>query len=255
MRAVGATSRTTAAARALDVGAHGREGRRQGHGLVALVAEVRGDGAERILVQRRVFLAGVEGAAADHVDLRRDRLQEVPRPARERRDPVALGQRDPDRGHPRQVAALHEGVHELGGAHHHRLDVRPGLAGRLQQPRDRLGDAVAHVGSGEGLGGCDHLAPRHQDGVGVGASDVHAEAEPRSGHRCSPAAPGVGLRLPADQALIAAGGRPQTAGRRVAACGVTGRPGQEGGGASGAGVTCVRAPRRRPPCGCSRRAW
>ncbi len=71
------------------------------------------------------------------------------------------------------VAALHDGVDEMRGADHDRVDLHRG--GRVGAQRlERIQDAGCHVGGGRALDGMDDLLVDDQHGVRVGAADIDA---------------------------------------------------------------------------------
>ena len=156
----------------LDVGPYRREIRRDRDRADALALNVVRSFLERIDVERRVFLAVVERAAADKVALALHDRHQVVRPRDHRRDAVGLRQRDAHRGDPRQVLALYECVDELGRADHDAAKVlRPDT--RLRKHRIHgVHDAVANLRGRELLGRRDDLVADHRHRVGVRSADV-----------------------------------------------------------------------------------
>src|SRR5262245_39907639 len=106
------------------------------------------------------------------MDVRRERLHEIARPAAHRGYTIGLWQADAEPGHRIQVPALHEGVDELSRTDHDRGDAGPAAADVLQQLRNRRDHAASDVGRRDALRATYYLPTRHQDGIGVGAADV-----------------------------------------------------------------------------------
>ena len=130
-----------------------------------------------VLVERHV-LAPVELEAAVHNDLaHRHDPPQVGGPGRQRAHGLGGGPRDADDRHGVQVAALQDGVGCVRGAEHHVGDVaRRHLAPGQQQSHGGR-QTLVDVRSRGGLDLGDHLqGVVEQDGVGVGATHVHADA-------------------------------------------------------------------------------
>ncbi len=112
--------------------------------------------------------------ALQHHDLGADEAREVLGPVHEGRERCAGRQADAHRGHPAEVAPLHHGVGEVGGADHRRLRLARG--GRLLHQRgEGAGDAGGHVRGGGGLHRRRHRVLLQEDRVGVGAADIDAD--------------------------------------------------------------------------------
>ena len=105
-----------------------RAGRARGYrGRSAASRRVEGhDGPAIVLV-----------AAAEHEDLAPDERGEVAGPIDEGRKGGAGGEPDADGGDGRQIAALNDGVGEVGGADHHGVDRAPSQPRRLHELAER----------------------------------------------------------------------------------------------------------------------
>ena len=108
------------------------------------------------------------------------RPAQVGRPVDERRQGRRRRQADANRGDPGDMAALDDGVGEMRRADHHRVD--PGRIDRTRRDEtlQRRDDAVADLLGRGGLDRVQHALAVDQDGVGVGAADVDAEADHRT---------------------------------------------------------------------------
>ena len=107
------------------------------------------------------------------------RLGEIVRPVAERRQRGRGRHAEPERRDLGQMAALDHGIDEMRGADHHAVDalrLPSSTARRCGEAFQRIEDAGRDVLAGRRLHGAHHLAVLDQDGVGVGAADVDADA-------------------------------------------------------------------------------
>ena len=81
-----------------------------------------------------------------------------------------------DRRHRNQTPPLDDGVGEVRGADHHRPDVGSGNFGFAQQIAQHADDAGTDVRCCRRLAPPEHVEPVHQNGVGIRASDIDADA-------------------------------------------------------------------------------
>ena len=102
-------------------------------------------------------------------------LQAV-RPVHQRGQELGGGKRQPDHGSGREVPLFQQGVGEMGGSHHDR--VNPGVSGQVgQQSLQRGNDAGGNIARGGGLDRGNQPCAVHQDGIGIGPANVNANKQ------------------------------------------------------------------------------
>jgi hypothetical protein len=143
------------------------------------ISAVTGENTELIaaaVVERR-DLAPIEFvAAAQHVAMAADGGRQIVRPIGQRRQGPSRRKTEADRRHRNQTPPLDDGVGEVRGADHHRPDVGSGNFGFAQQIAQHADDAGTDVRRCRRLAPSEHVEPVHQNGVGIGASDIDADA-------------------------------------------------------------------------------
>src|SRR5882757_10824661 len=133
--------------------------------------------AQTRLIQRRVFHARVERAAADHEDVAAQCLNEIARPARHRGHAAPLGQGNAENGHRFEIAPLDKCVDELCSTNHYRADIRAGALPTIHEPADDLDDATADILGRRRLGAGEYVLSAHEDGIGVGPANIDADPD------------------------------------------------------------------------------
>ncbi len=116
-----------------------------------------------------VAAVGEEGAGVHGAD-------EVGGPVGERREGRGGGEAEPDRCGRGESPRLDERVDEVGGADHHAVDVGTREVALLAEPGEGRDDAGRDVLARGAFHGRGDRAAVHEDGVGVRAADVDADA-------------------------------------------------------------------------------
>ena len=153
----------------------GREGARDRDRLHVARA-LRREALDLVGVERRDLAAVVlEAAVGDHRGTQ-DRGPQVGRPRGARLDRVRAGSREPQHAHAIEAASLDDGIGGMGRAQHRLGDARP--VDRADHALDGAPDAVQRLrGGGDLDGGQDGTRAVHHDRIGVGATDIDAEAQ------------------------------------------------------------------------------
>ena len=181
MTASGITAATSSAARLLVAGIERREDRRDADRLQARRLHLLGGLGHRRLVERHEGPAVIFVAAFDHPDAATHQRREILRPVAERRQRGRGRHAEPERRDLGEVTALDHGIDEMRGADHHAVDFfacRPHPSARRSTPR-LFSDSRMPVVTSSLVGALTaphHLAVFDQDGVGIGAAHVDANA-------------------------------------------------------------------------------
>ena len=176
MTASGSTAATSSAARFSWLGSSGEKIEEMATDFrpLAFISPRRpGDGG---LVERHERPAVIFVAAFHHPHAAAHQLGQVLRPVAERRQRGRGRHAEPERRDLAEVPALDHGVDEMRGADHHAVDALARKHAGRAQALQRIEDARGHVLAGRRLHGAHHLAFLDQDGVGVGAAHVNANA-------------------------------------------------------------------------------
>ena len=157
-----------------ELGVDRTEHRRDRDRANALGSDVLGDAEQFGLVERRNHASVELVPAMREIGMVSDRASEVLRPIDHRRQRGGGRQAEAHGGGRREIAALHHGIGEMGGADHDDVD-RPGLHSRSREHGiQRRHHARHHVRRRRLLDACENLGSVHDDRVSIGAADVDA---------------------------------------------------------------------------------
>ena len=160
----------------LVAGIERREDRRDGDRLQPRRLHLLGGLGDRRLVERHEGPAVVFVTAFDHPHAAAHQFGEILRPVAERRQRGRGRHAEPERRDLGEVPALDHGIDEVRGADHHAVDALALEHTRRSEAFDRIEDAGGDILAGRRLHGAHHFAVLDQDGVGVGAAHVNANA-------------------------------------------------------------------------------
>jgi hypothetical protein len=153
-----------------------REDRRDSHRGEALIGNLVRRLADFGVVERGNRAAVELIAAVDEMAHAADGLHEIERPIHKGAQRGGGGQTDAQHGGAAQVASLDHGIGKVGRAEHDGVDpIRRNLAFG-QQVGQHVGNPAADIFGGGRFGPPGDGAAVHQDGIGVGAANVNADA-------------------------------------------------------------------------------
>ncbi len=163
---------------ALGLIAHRREHADDGYGIDAARADVGADPGDVRGIQRSDERAVEIEAARRLIDVLADRGAQILRPVDHGRQAAIGGQRQTHNRGLGEVAALDDGIGELGRADHDEAHLFGCQGRRLEHLAKRLHEAIHDVGRRRHFHDGAHVRRcSHHDGVDIGTSDIHPNAE------------------------------------------------------------------------------
>ena len=127
------------------------------------------------LIKRRDLPAVEFVAAMREIAVEAQRRAKVLGPVDHRREAFGRRQAKSERGDLEEALALHNGIREMRGADHQGLDLAVGGPPVLQDRFERADNSAADIGRGLRLVPAQDLESVHQDGVGIGSTDIDTD--------------------------------------------------------------------------------